>query len=428
MSYVEKRIDWQDTADENYIVRHWLGHLTLRTSYWINGVVIPFSLSFAVQVTLAQIAQSEIALQWIMALDVAFLVFSAALWIWSIVGIWRSAGYHEERGGSAGWSNVARAVVVLQALGAVSQSHDRFLYLVEGTSLAFGKDPMGDPAGIALQSGGKTALVDGNITAGLAERFKHFIEAHPEVTAVSLRSNGGRMLEADRMAKLINRRGLDTEAQEFCMSACTLLLLAGRERAATADARVGFHQPQFPGLSAAEQRELSDNLRGLYIKAGVDAGFLDKALSVAPQDMWFPTVDEMLTAGVITTSPIVVRGRSKMQTEMRNQQLQRYLDYSARQIDAAGRVKLDEITTRTGARATPRVLTIRFVINGYKSQMDVGSVKRELGPVLKKQVCEDRKMSLAVDAGATFVFSYYDLDGAQAFTMPISECETGAPS
>ena len=424
MSYVEKLLDWEDTRDENYIVRHWLGHLTLPVSYWVNGTVIPFTFGFAAQAALTQLIRTEVSLHWIAALDLAYLVFSAALWTWSIVGIWRSAGYHEERGGSAGWANFARAVVAIGALGAFQQSHDRFLYLAEEGSLAFGEDPIGSPATIAVQRGEKTAFIDGNITAGMAERFKHFLKAHPEITALNLRSQGGRVLEADRMAKLISKRGLNTEAQEFCMSACTLLLLAGRERAATADARVGFHQPQFPGLTAGEQGALSNDLRELYIQAGVDPAFLDKALTISPENMWFPSVNELLAAKVITTSPIVVRGRGKLETEMRDEQLQRYLEYTAGQINKAGSVKVDKFTTRTSARATPDVLTIRFQFGGQRSEIDVGMVKRELGPVLRKQVCSDNRMSLAVDAGATFKLSYYDRNGSEAFTIPISKCKT----
>jgi len=424
MSYVNRELDWQDTGDENYIVRHWLGHLPLPISYWVNGVLIPFALAFVAQATLVQLARTEIALRWLMLLDLAYLVLSAVLWIWSIVGIWRSAGFHEERGGSAGWANFARAVVVISALAAFLQSHNRFLYLAEEGSLAFGEDPIGNPANFVVQPGGKTASLDGNITAGTAARFTRFMETHPQISAVSLRSRGGRMLEADRMAKLISRRGLNTDAQEYCMSACTLLLLAGRERAATANAQIGFHQPQFPGLSGSEQGILNSDLRELYIKAGVDPGFLDKALSVAPDSMWFPSVDDLLSAKVITTSPIVVRARSKLESEMRDQQLQRYLDYTAGQLNAAGSVRLDKVTTRVGARTTPHTLTIRFRLDAQASQINAGLAKRNLGPGLAKQVCGDRKGRLAVDAGATFVFSYFDRKGVQAFAIPVSNCGT----
>lgn len=425
MSYIQKQLDWQDTADRNYIVRHWLGHLPLPISYWVNGVVVPFAFAFGVQAALTQLARTEIALHWLMALDLLYLVFSAALWLWSIVGIWRSAGYHEERGGSAGWANAARAMVVIGALGQFLQSHDRFLYLAEEANLAFGTDPLGDPAQFTVQRGGKNALLDGNITEGTAERFKSFMEAHPEITDVNLRSKGGRTFEADRIAKFINQHGLNTAAQEYCMSACTLVLLAGKERAATADAKVGFHQPQFPGLSGAEQATLVSDMRQMYIKAGVTPEFLDQALSVPPENMWFPTVDQLLSAKVITTSPIVVKARSKLEKEMRGNALQEYLNYTAGQINSAGPFKLDKLTTRTGARATTNVLTIRYRLDVQASQIDAAFAKRHLAPVLTKQVCDDQKTNLAVYDGATFVFSYYDRNGNAAFSIPVSKCGGG---
>jgi hypothetical protein len=423
MSYIKSQLDWHETADENYVVRHWLGHLPLPISYWVNGVVIPFALGFAVQAALTELGRTEIPLHWLMAIGVAYYLFSVPLWVWSVVGIWRAAGFHEERGGSAGWANAAKAAVIIGALSQFLQSHDRFLSLVEESSLAFGADPLGNPAQFTVQRDGKTALLDGNITVGTAERFKGFIQSHPEITNVSLRSKGGRILEADRMAKLINKRGLNTGAQEYCTSACTLVLLAGKERAATADAQVGFHQPQFPGLSAAEQGMMISDMREMYVKAGVAPDFLDKALSVSPESMWFPSVDELTSARVITTSPIVVKARSKIESEIRGQELQQYLDYTAKQINAAGSLAVDKFTTRTGAQATPHVLTIRFRFDVSKSQLNAGLVKRELEPVLVKKVCSDQETSLAVHDGATFIFSYYDRNGTAAFAVPVSKCE-----
>lgn len=423
MSYVKKELDWQETSDQNYVVRHWLGHLPLPISYWVNGIAIPFGFTLAVQAALAQIARTEIALRWVMALYLVYFALSVALWIWSIVGIWRSAGFHEERGGSAGWSNAARAMVIIAALGQFLQSHDRFLSLVDETSLAFGADPLGEPAQFTVQRGGKSALLDGNLTAGTAERFKLFVEAHPEFTEVRLRSKGGRTFEADRIAKLVNRRGLNTAAQDYCMSACTLVLLAGKERAATQDAQVGFHQPQFPGATPSEQATLVSDMRQMYVKAGVTPDFLDKALSVPPNNMWFPTVDELLSAKVITTSPIVVKARSKAEQEIRGQELQQYLEYTAGQINAASPLKIDRFVTRTGARATPQVLTIRFKLNAQKSQFDINLAKRKMASAITKQVCENKETNLAVYDGATIVLSYYDRSGAPTFSIPVSRCD-----
>jgi hypothetical protein len=230
------------------------------------------------------------------------------------------------------------------------------------------------------------------------------------------------MFEADRMAKVINRRRLNTEAQEYCMSACTLVLLAGKERAATAAAQVGFHQPQFPGVSAAEQGMMISDMRAMYVKAGVAPDFLDKALSVPPESMWFPTVDELISAKVITSSPIIVNARSKMEIEIRGQELQQYLDYTAGEINAAGPLAVDQLTTRIGARATPHVLTIRFRLNAQKSRFDADRAKRRMGPVIAKQICGDQKLGLAVDDGATIVLSYYDRNGDAAFSIPVSKC------
>jgi hypothetical protein len=153
-------------------------------------------------------------------------------------------------------------------------------------------------------------IVNGHITAGTAERFTRLLEATPGVEQVMLTSPGGRTLEAERMAVAIRERGLDTKVVDHCMSACTDILLAGRERYADQDTRIGFHQPSFPGVSARELSAATAEWRERYIAAGVEPGFAWRAMATPSEGMWFPTFEEMIAANVLSgTEPIVVQGK-----------------------------------------------------------------------------------------------------------------------
>ena len=181
LSYIHEELDWRDTGDENYLVRHWKGHLPLPVSYWVNGIVIPFGLTWGGELALTQLGRTDVALRWLMMAGLVYLAFASTIWVWSMVGIWRSAGYHEERGGNPGWANFARFLVVISALGAVGQMHNRLMFLVEASQLALGQDPIGTMASFSVERDGKSALLDGNITAGAAEKFGSFLAAHPSV-------------------------------------------------------------------------------------------------------------------------------------------------------------------------------------------------------------------------------------------------------
>jgi len=110
---------------------------------------------------------------------------------------------------------------------------------------------------------------------------------------------GGRIFEAQKIASIVTSRGLNTYVEGSCASACTLILLAGVDRAATPNAQIGFHQPDFPGLDEESRRSIISENRHLYLRAGVNADFIDRALSAKPDEMWYPTTQELMAAGVL---------------------------------------------------------------------------------------------------------------------------------
>ena len=112
--------DVTEQPGRNYFVRHWLGELSLPKSYWVNMVLavvaICFS-AFALQAALQNsgVPSGPVALSaWILF---GFLVL--AIVAWQLVGTWRSAAQHQERGGSAFWARAAQAMVVVGASAAV---------------------------------------------------------------------------------------------------------------------------------------------------------------------------------------------------------------------------------------------------------------------------------------------------------------------
>jgi hypothetical protein len=98
----------------NFVVRHWRGDLSLPMSFWINGVLfglvwrlVPYSLLFYQRTAVLRSGTWTI-------LGLIFCgIVAAVLTIWTIVGIWRSAGAYD---GSAVWPTLARIAAVLMAI------------------------------------------------------------------------------------------------------------------------------------------------------------------------------------------------------------------------------------------------------------------------------------------------------------------------
>lgn len=135
-----------------------------------------------------------------------------------------------------------------------------------------------------------------------------------------LNSNGGRLLEAEQLAHLVQKRNLNTYVEDECSSACTYIFLAGKDRAATPNARIGFHQPSFPGLDPETQRAMTQDMMNFYNNAGVTLDFIARIRKTPPEDMWYPTRDELIASNVITRVSLGGEGAKISALEMRSKQ------------------------------------------------------------------------------------------------------------
>jgi hypothetical protein len=104
-------IDLSGTRIEraNYIARHWRGDLSLAVSYWINGWL--FGTGYIVGTIIITDHPSPSITYAIGLLIVSALGF--ALQVWQLIGIWRSASKHTERGGRRIWAFLAQLGVIL---------------------------------------------------------------------------------------------------------------------------------------------------------------------------------------------------------------------------------------------------------------------------------------------------------------------------
>lgn len=402
-------------ADGPYWLRHWRGHLPLAQTYWLNG--------FLTNMVIAGLGLAFIALEHtgrsLRLISFGFLLYVLLVLIargWSLVGIWRSAGRHAARGGSPGWGTVARTIVVFGLLATLGQMPSLALQAKEYGLIAVGRDPIGAPAQITLEEAGKTLEVTGPLSAGVADRLEDVLKSAPAAQTVVLDSDGGRIFEALRMADLIRARGLDTRVEQNCASACTLILLAGKDRSAHRFAQIGFHQPDFPGLSEAEKDGIIADNRKDYIDAGIAPDFLDRALSTPPTGMWYPTHADMVDAGVLTSEEITVGS-----SEFDRKRLGELLLRMERDANSAAGQMVDELTRLEGADLSESRLIIHHSLTKPYSRQESRRLQANLRANIADEICNSPRKSM-IDMGASFGFDYVDPNGAPVANVLVDHC------
>lgn len=189
-----------------------------------------------------------------------------------------------------------------------------------GTSASARTAPAEPAAQIELSADGTTLYYAGSIDVAGYGALQKLLASAPRASELVIASPGGEVLAGRLMASMVNRRHLAVHVEHLCASACTLVLMASRDRSIGPAGRVGFHQSYTisaspkskPGAAPASKiagtrsgsgdRDAfgDDVARRLLLDAGVDKAFIERALSTPSEDMWYPDPDELLRAGVVT--------------------------------------------------------------------------------------------------------------------------------
>jgi len=290
----------QASRSRNYVARHWRGELSLPVSYWLNGILGGVMVGATTGVLGFAINRQGDAqpILWLFSLTVTW-VLAALLTIWQAVGAWRSAtGYRQS--GKRFWGGAAKTLTLL---GVVQLAAN---FVMVGTAQLAGiyeivsGDARVGPHEFHILADGQTLEFSGGITFGVTRELERFLNAMAGVRTVRLNSSGGRILEAQKMSDLIRSRNLTTFVAADCLSACTIVFLGGKERLMLPAARLGFHQPAFRGMTAADRRAAIAAEQERLQRFGLSSAFAARATSASPSGMWYPDQDELVREQVVT--------------------------------------------------------------------------------------------------------------------------------
>jgi hypothetical protein len=276
--------------------RYWRGEYPLAITWWAGGGLV--LLVQFMQMGIFGLLAETLSLRLGAAMVLSMFAISAALLAWHGMAVWRSAT-RQAQAGSALWPSMAKMAIAAAALAfGVLSATTLWVPLREHALIAMGLDHL-DPVEASVTTDDTVLLLHGTFGAGSAERVRLVLNESPDIETVALSSPGGRLREAADIAQMVRERGLDTYVDTRCESACTFVFLAGKDRAATPNARIGFHRPSFAGITPMGFDPATDSMLGTYRDAGIPQDFLDRIARTEPKNMWYPSARELEKAGVI---------------------------------------------------------------------------------------------------------------------------------
>jgi hypothetical protein len=299
-----------ETSTPSWFLSHWRGETSLGISYWLNGILLATLLPTLILIAYSLIDPLRHSLRANALVVLILIVLRLGLWIWTIVGVTRSANRHTSRGGKPFWANAARVMICIAVVATLINAKRSLIPEMRVlTAMAIGHDPM-DTVNVEAAADGRTIMLDGTLGQGSIHKLQKIIDASPGATTLVLNSDGGRAAIAEELALRIRQRHLNTFVEDHCLSACTYLFLAGIKRELAEDADLGFHQPTAEGLGSGDE-ELIQEMVAYYRSIGLREWFIDRIVATPPEDMWYPTRRELKDGGIITVDP-VIRAESSM--------------------------------------------------------------------------------------------------------------------
>ena len=165
---------------------------------------------------------------------------------------------------------------------------------------------------------------DGDLDEYDEDEVLSYLFDNPEVTKIRVTGPGGYLPTASAIAEYLIRHEINTEAVGECDSACAQIFLGGKTRTLAPGAKLGFHRPHL--VKEREQKFYEENhiKKGwkdrfdygidtydlamvhmaksieYMLSRGVDIDFILKKYSTSSYDMWYPSREELLEAGVVT--------------------------------------------------------------------------------------------------------------------------------
>ena len=165
---------------------------------------------------------------------------------------------------------------------------------------------------------------DGELDGYDGTEVMSYLFDHPEISTLRVTGPGGYGPAGRAISIYLAQHGINTQAFGECASACARIFLGGKSRKLDKGAKLGFHRPwivkerekrlyeanrveekwedEFDYVTMIYDVAMQNMLEGIKFmrSRGVDMDFILKIYSTSSYDIWEPSRDELLEAGVLT--------------------------------------------------------------------------------------------------------------------------------
>lgn len=288
----------------NFVTRHWRGGYSLGRSILVNTFLLSLLLAIVVANLTEHVAADSSPRARLLFVTASFLLGLAVL-VWQFVGNWRSLRGAKARGAGRASRWAAGTFIALLALAVPFTVVEYGAARSALRDIETGRAAGGDMA-YTLARDGNILIFSGVVAWPLVRDFEETLDKHADVNVVVLNSPGGDTTAGRRINDLIRARPITTAVFEGCASACTLIYAGGERRLLGPNGQLGFHATSVILTDAMMTRIMNsltfrhDTLNADYYReAGFDEAFIARAVATPSTDLWVPSHDVLLQAGVV---------------------------------------------------------------------------------------------------------------------------------
>jgi hypothetical protein len=292
------------TVAKGYVRSHWQGQHSLIWSFWVNLALLRAAILGLEGFILTPLFVDATAGA-ISAL-LLFILADVIIYVWQVVGVLRACDRYQSAYGSISvvWALQFGILMSLMftLVSLFTSVQSAFFERDQELLRTLAEQERVDTYQLTLSGDGTVLTLEGSFDFGITKAVTAFLQAHPNVKAIVLASPGGITYEGRGIAKIVRDRGLGSYVFADCFSACTLAFIAGTTRTLGPNGQLGFHQY---GMDADYQVLFVDIVaeqnidREFFRSQKIEDAFLERIFEAPQSDLWIPSTNELLAAGVV---------------------------------------------------------------------------------------------------------------------------------
>ncbi|MFO1039840.1 MAG: hypothetical protein U1E45_23605 [Geminicoccaceae bacterium] len=273
-----------------YVRSHWRGEQPLWRSFWVNTVLLSLAVDGLIGWQLALPDEQRYA--WFVLFCLAL---GGVLVVWQLVGLWRSARRVRRQRLRRFWSIAAQLFIIVNLMVVA------FIVSITGVVVYAVIKEVDNPTSRApfeIVREGEVVRFTGPIHAASAERLLAILD-DPGVHELAIESEGGFTSAAAAIAEKIHARRFAVTVEDYCNSACVLLLAASPAAAVMPYSTSVLHRAHsvFPEWMQDLLRPDTESGDVEYTKElskyHVTPDAILKILALSPEAIWSPTLREL---------------------------------------------------------------------------------------------------------------------------------------